>query len=149
MIKWLSVSLIVLATFALILLGFGALLNDNEKKHEAYNRKLEQVKREQQQSNSDQLTTVVSLAQPTNIETQTSINLTIVANNLTCVVDEQCALVDLTFADLSCTVAVNIIGEAQLKKAEPDKTSIGQCDHSAEINKAVCLDNFCTLAASN
>lgn len=149
MIKWLSVSFIVLTIFALILLGFGALLNDNEKKHEAYNRQLEQKKREQQQSNSDQLTTVVSLAQPINIETKNSINLTIVANNLTCVSNEQCTVVDITFADLSCTVAVNIIGEAQLKKAGQDKTSIGQCDNSAGMSKAVCLDSFCTLSASN
>lgn len=152
MIKWLSISLFVLSVFLFIMLGFGVLLNDNEKQHEAYNRQLEQKKRQQQQlshNNENIIVTTEPKVNPENNEQKKSINLAIVANNLTCVANEQCTVVAIGFADLTCTVAVNIIGADQLKKAEQDETNIGQCDNVSKSSKAVCLDNFCTLSVSN
>ncbi|MDG1750493.1 MAG: hypothetical protein P8I03_02350 [Thalassotalea sp.] len=151
MIKWLTVSLFVLSIFLIILLGFGVLLNDNEKQHESYNRKLEKTKRQQKKSNHDEnvVTTLISNANLGSNQRKESTNLAIVTNNLTCVSDEQCSVVSIDFVDLTCTVAVNLIGEAQLKKAVKDETTIGRCDNSIQESKAVCFDNFCSLAPRN
>mgnify|MGYP000468775438 CR=1 FL=1 len=149
MIKWISISLFVISFFLLILLGFGILLNDNEKQHEAYNRKLEQRKKQQKkrESNEGLAATSIAIVSPKTLTSSKSINLTLVANNLTCVTDEQCAVVEIYFTDISCKVAVNIVGAVQLKKAPRDNTKVEHCDNSA--NTAVCLDNFCALTLSN
>jgi hypothetical protein len=152
MIKWLSISLFVLSIFLLFLLGFGVLLNDNEKQHQLYNRQLEDKKRQKLASNNENekfVVTSIPITPSLRDEQKKSINLAIITKNLTCISNEQCAVVEIDFVDLTCTVAVNIIGETQLKKAIKDETIIGRCDNSIQDSKAICLDNFCSLTPSN
>lgn len=149
MIKWLYISLLVLLVFLIILFGFGILLHDNEQQHEAYNRQLEANKQQQKHPNSQSASTDMATLKTASVEPKKSVNLAIVAQNLTCVSNEQCKVADIDFVDLTCKVAVNTIGASQLKKASRDKTAIGRCDHHSNATKAVCVDNFCTLAASN
>lgn len=147
--KWLYISLLVLSVFFMILLGFGVLLHNNEKQHEAYNRQLEEKKPQQTNQKDNPSTTEISVVEVAADKAKKSINLAIVAQNLTCVSNEQCLVAEVDFIDLTCKVAVNVIGASQLKKANRDKTAIGHCDHHNDSTKAVCVDNFCTLATSN
>lgn len=149
MMKWLYIALLVLSIFFIILFGFGVLLHENEKQHEAYNRQLEIKKQQQENNHSSIAATEIVTLNTVNDEPKKSVNLAIVAQNLTCVSNEQCRVVEIDFVDLSCQVAVNVIGASQLKKAKQDKTVIGHCEHHSDVNKAVCVDNFCTLAGSN
>jgi hypothetical protein len=152
MIKWLFISLFVLSIFLLFLLGFGVLLYDNEKQHESYNRQLLNEKLQQYQSDNTSESfaiTSVPIVHPENKQRKKSTSLSILANNLTCVANDQCMVVEIDFVDLTCTVAVNQIGEAQLKKIEQDETMIGRCENRIHESNAVCVNNFCTLAPTN
>lgn len=150
MVKWLYISLFVLLSFTLILLGFGVLLNDNEQKHIAYNQQLEQKKNQQKNIPDTTIVETTSLVNSKPLSTlKNSINLGIIANNLTCISDEQCIVVEVKFADLSCHVAVNSIGAVQLLKAKKDNTKIKRCPEYVQINNATCLNNSCSLEVSN
>jgi hypothetical protein len=150
MVKWLYISLFVLSVFTLILLGFGLLLNDNEKKHINYNQQLEQNKNQQKTIPNTAIVETAALVKAKPLSTlKNSINLSIITNNLTCVSDEQCVVVKAKFVDFTCDVAVNIVGAAQLFKAKKDQTKIGRCPEPFKMNNAICINNSCSLEASN
>ena len=150
MVKWLYISLFVLSVFTLILLGFGVLLNDNEKKHITYNQQLEQNENQQKNIPNTAIVATAPLVHAKSLSTiKHSINLSIITNNLTCVSDEQCVVVKAKFTDLTCDIAVNTIGAAQLLKAKKDQTKIEKCPDFFQVNNAQCINNSCSLEASN
>lgn len=148
--KWFIISIGVLCVFSLVLLGLGKLLNDNEKQTTAY---LNQQKQQSQPKSplNNKKGGVIPNSKKTEIavaanktENTPSLNLSIIATNLTCVSDDQCVVAEAKFADATCSVAVNIIGATLLKKAKEDKSTIGQCSTYAKSH-AVCRSNLCTL----
>ena len=149
MVKWLSIILVVFIGFMTILLGLGYLLKENEKHTTALKKALDaeraQLAKKQKTSSSNtyQATTVEFTGR--NLDKR-SINKKIIKENLTCVSAEQCLLVTVSFADLSCLVAINTIGAAKLSQASPDQTLIGSCQQAAKTAKAACQHNICTLA---
>ncbi|MEW6990330.1 hypothetical protein AADZ91_06510 [Colwelliaceae bacterium 6441] len=147
MMKWSVVTGIVLLAFTLIILGFGFLLHDNEKKHIAYNQQLKQDKNQQTKKiNAVVVEAIPSISIQPQSTLKNSVNLGIIANNLTCVSDEQCVMVNAQFADLSCDLAVNVIGAAQLKKAKKDNTLIKSCKKYPHNASVTCLENLCSIS---
>jgi hypothetical protein len=53
--------------------------------------------------------------------------------------------VDAIFADLTCTVAINILGAAQLIKAKKDNTQIGRCLTNEKVKSIICHNNICSI----
>ncbi len=150
MVKWLMISLLVLTSFTAILLGLGYLLNENEKRVTALKEELEQQVENTAPTEQADVTFVERENSASKLDiVNESINKRIITNNLTCVADEQCLVVEAQFSDMSCTVALNVIGAAKLAKAEKDLSEVGQClSYSTELS-AVCENNLCTLKNIN
>ncbi len=146
MVKWLMISLLVLVSFTGILLGLGYLLNENEKRVTKLKQELEQQAENTAPTEQADIIVVERANSSSHLDTvKPSVNRRIIGNNLTCVADEQCLVVEAEFSDMSCTVAVNVIGAAKLAKAKKDLSEVGQClNYSTEL-AAVCEKNLCTL----
>lgn len=148
MLKWLGIILVVFIGFTVILLSLGYLLKENEKQTTALKQQLD-AEREQLRNKIKKLST--NSQQPISIELITtkvikpSKNKQIIKENLTCVSSEQCLLVNVRFADLTCLVAVNTIGAAKLAKVTVDETVVGECQNSTEASQAVCQQNLCII----
>jgi len=153
MLKWLAITLVVITAFMVILLGLGKLLHDNEQRVNA--QLMQETKHETPQQavvpNGPSSSKLVDKSTPIEVElapdipTSISVNKTIISSNLTCVTDHQCIVVEASFTDKSCKVAINTIGAAILAKAAADKTSIGNCLHLSENAVARCESNLCTI----
>ena len=148
MMKWVYIFSLVLLVFFILLLGFGYLLNKNEKQNLTYVK--QQAKTATTQSDfivkdnriKHALTTMQS-------SKKHSINRQIIKENLTCVSHEQCVLADAVFADLTCLVAINKIGALRLKKAKKDLTDIGECITQSEHQAyARCENNICSFVSN-
>lgn len=140
------ISLLVLVSFTAILLGLGYLLNENEKRVTVLKQELEQEGSNTAPIKQPEVIVVERASNSSQLNTaKQSINKRIIGNNLTCVADEQCLVVEAEFSDKSCTVALNVIGAAKLVKAEKDMTDVGRClSQSGELS-AVCENNLCVL----
>ncbi|WP_206485229.1 hypothetical protein [Thalassotalea sp. G2M2-11] len=138
-IKWLIISVLVLFSFTIILLGLGSLLHENEQRVTAI--KAGTSLSEPQEPVTQMASSHLTLP----IKVQSTLK-PIIKQNLTCVMDEQCVMVEAKFADLSCLIAINTIGAAKLARAEPDKTRAIDCPPTFDSAIARCHDNLCTLA---
>lgn len=160
MLKWLTIIVLVTLVFFLIMLGLGALLHDNEKRVVAIKTQIAESKTQLEPSLVESSTSTSpndnlseSLSK-NNLDltapkmTPFSINKSIIAKNLTCVNDEQCHVVNVSFADLTCQLAINAIGKAQLQKAPVDTSKINRCPVYQQAPQAVCRNNLCSLQTS-
>lgn len=138
MFKWLSIIIIAFFGFSVVILALGYLLKDNEEKTRDY----------LQQHPSEKVTSTKDLTIEFDVEDEElSINQQIIIEHLTCVDNSQCTVALAKFADLTCPVAVNTIGEVQLEQAH-DKSSIGQCAETPVTLNAICLRNVCQISPS-
>ncbi len=164
MLKWLTIIVLVTLVFFLIMLGLGALLHDNEKRVVAIKTQIAESKTQLEPSLVEPSTSTSpndssnkSLSKnlsnnhqhlTTPKVRQFSVNKSIIAKNLTCVNDEQCHVVNVSFADLTCQLAINAIGKAQLQKAPVDTSKINRCPVYQQAAQAVCRNNLCSLQTS-
>lgn len=130
MVKWLVITLVVVASFFAILLGFGYLLKENEQQNLAY------IKAQGQRASLSQLG-----KQQANTYSE---NLAVIAEHLTCVSTDQCVAADVKFANKSCIVAVNMIGAAKLAQVT-DTTIIDACPNGEDHSRLVCRNSLCQL----
>lgn len=152
--KWLVIFIIVVTVFAVILLGLGYLLNENEKKVNAYKKHISQTKVQQKtrenvederEASGNHIIDFQSENDLLIAKKQSSINQQIISTNLTCVANEQCMVVSAMFTDFTCQVAVNTIGAAKLAKVNKDLSEVDQCPNYFADAVAVCQNNLCTL----
>jgi len=169
MLKWLAISGVVFMGFMVILLGLGYLLQENEKSTTALKQQLDQQRYTEQQRQLKRIQAKLK-TEPIEIEplvldkkhkktallnsSQLSIGNSsqkkrtyqqIITENLTCVSSEQCLVITLDFANLSCQIATNSIGAAKLAKAGVTNMHIDQCSHYLNDVMAQCITNLCTL----
>ncbi len=137
MLKWIVISLAVFSVLLLILLGLGKLLHDNEQR-------VTEIKVQKAGTGKERTEpkTRVILSKP---EPQLSLTTTI-SQNLTCVSDNQCVLINAQFADLRCTVAINTIGAAIIAKTEQGNGLAGKCPEISGPATASCQANLCVIS---
>lgn len=68
-----------------------------------------------------------------------------VINNLTCVTTQQCQVVNVIFNNISCPVAINSIGAAQLKKIPTTSIDMATCPDINKQTNISCQQNICIL----
>jgi len=147
-LKWLVILLVVLTTFSVLLLGLGYMLKTNEKKTIAFMNQQEPNTLQATANKNRDISGSLRKKEQALAPNPSTIR-PILAKNLTCSFDDQCVLVNAAFADLTCTVAINTIGAAQLLKAKKDDTEIGRCLKINNAASAVCQNNICSISPSN
>lgn len=157
MLKWLIITLIVLAGFMTILLGLGYLLNENEKSTKILKAQLEQEiqaerakqERIQQRKTISEYRQPQAKGAPNKLLQENSLNVKafqqIVLNNLTCVSKTQCQVAQVQFKNTRCAVAINNIGGSLLKKLNLQTTLIPSCPNIDLQGQLSCQQNICTL----
>lgn len=157
MLKWIIIFCAVALFFSAVLLGLGFLLNENEKQTTAYLNQQEALQKQalkkqvtsellnSKKNASRNLSAKESKANNEENVSESSIILPIIANNLTCVSDDQCVIVEAEFADLICHVAINRIGQSLLKNSPKEMSKIKQCLQQKLDSRATCRNNLCTL----
>jgi len=151
MAKWLIITCGVLVGFFIIALGLGFLLKNNEDAHQAYITQRAAQSNEQAEpkdSSSDAQTSpeaVLIFVDRTPASTE---QRDILLDNLTCVAHSQCKVQQVSFSRGKCTVAINTVGAALLKRYQGEKSDIGECAVPLGTQIAQCIDNVCTLTKS-
>lgn len=160
MLKWLTITLIVLAGFMVILLGLGYLLNENEKTTTALKAQLEQAslaeKAKQQRRRQRAMLAEYPQAESQAKKQQKLINdaenkyvieqfENIVISNLTCISVQQCQVAKVNFKNTKCTVAINNIGTSLLKKLNTQNSDIFSCPPVSPQMKLSCQQNICSV----
>jgi len=160
MLKWLVITIVVLAGFMAILLGLGYLLNENEKSTTALKAQLEQesLREKARQASREQRTSIAAYPSPapkTKMSPQVfnvAENMRvieqfekIVVGNLTCVSTSQCQIVTVDFKNNQCRVAINNIGASLLRNLNSKNSIISSCPDAAELSMLQCQQNLCTL----
>ncbi len=149
--KWFIITCGVLAGFFVIVLGLGYLLKTNEDAHQEYI--TNQVAQTSQQAepidstSDDQAAPEAVLIFVDNTPASTA-QQDILLNNLTCVTHSQCKVQQVPFSRGICTVAINTVGAALLKRYQGEKSDIGDCAVPMSAQLAQCIDNVCTLTKS-
>lgn len=138
MFKWLFIIIIAFVGFSIAILGLGYLLKDNEEKTRNYLQKLPTEQSKDSKSHPIEVDVVAK---------ELSINQQIISEHLTCVDSSQCTVTLAKFADLTCPVAVNTIGQVKLSQVN-DKSTIGQCTYLPTTYEAICLRNVCQISLS-
>lgn len=161
MIKWLTITLIVVVGFMTILLGLGYLLNENEKSTTVLKAQLEQqalAEKERQQrikqrsmlSDYNQLKTSNSAKSVSNHDLDNKVIADfkkVVIENLTCVSSQQCQVATVHFKNVACAVAINNIGASLLAKLSTKNSVLTSCPEMSTQAKLICRNNLCTLNA--
>ncbi len=160
MLKWLAITVVVLAGFMAILLGLGYLLNENEKSTNVLKTQLEQASQAEQarQQRIRQRKTLnnyteqpASFAKPEstldiaeNIKVIEQFEQTVVSN-LTCISAQQCQIAKVSFNNTDCSIAINNIGASLLKKLQTQSTIIAACPKVSPQANLSCQQNICTV----
>lgn len=160
MLKWLLITLIVLASFMTILLGLGYLLNENEKSTTVLKTQLEQAAQaenerqeriRQRTTATDEISPPVKLIKPKMTANIAGNSLLveqfekIVINNLTCISVQQCQVVKVNFKNANCSIAINNIGALLLKKLNNQSEIISVCPKFSEQSLLSCQKNICAF----
>ncbi|GLX77979.1 hypothetical protein tinsulaeT_13190 [Thalassotalea insulae] len=143
MLKWLIISTGVLVTLSMVLLGLGKLLHDNEQRVTEI--KAQGVRSAEGNSKSAARAELV-ISDGNSSQSKTSITKNIIRQNLTCISDEQCVLIQAQFADLTCDIAINTIGAAILAKTASDQSLAGKCPEVPPSAGARCQANLCVIS---
>lgn len=160
MLKWLTITLIAVVIFITILLGLGYLLKEHEIKTSHLKQKLDQERAAQKAKDNRKKQKINGIIETSLIEvvenstghtskTSSSIKQKILVKNLTCSSKKQCVIVDIEFADLQCSFAINTIGASLLAKAGEDLSLVGKCPSYPKNSQLSCLNNLCSFAAIN
>lgn len=148
MLKWLLISILVLFTFIVLLLGLGYLLKENKIETTAFKQQLEQERIEQKTRLIEKSAKPASLLSTAPLLKSThSIKQKILLENLTCVSKQQCVLVNIEFSDLNCLFAINTIGASLVKNTDIDKVAVGECPHYPDNSELSCQHNICRYGA--
>jgi hypothetical protein len=153
MAKWLAITLFSMICFMVILLGLGYLLSENEKSTAVLKVQLAQQtqlrqKKTHQRQNLNALskaeTAVDAAPKQTNAEIMQTFETTLI-NNLTCVTLTQCLVVTVTFKNINCKLASNVIGASQLKKIATNTITMDSCPIVTPNSQLACQQNMCSL----
>ena len=153
MLKWSVITLV-----AVVALGY--LLKEHEVATRQLKQQLDQQSAQQKaREKRKQQRFIPSIApSPLNVvpsvkdsieKVSSSVKQKILLENLTCASKKQCVLVDITFADISCAFAINIIGASLLAKAEDDFSAVGKCPSYPENSQLSCQSNLCSYGSIN
>ncbi|WP_286271173.1 hypothetical protein [Thalassotalea hakodatensis] len=140
MLKWLVITIGTIIGFLLVISVIGYQLKNNEEKNRAYLEQ-EHFKPTNSVERQDQK---VHIAPNNTIPFEQTNSYQIIKQHLTCINNQQCKAVKVSFADQSCLLAINSIGAARLLKAAPTE-QVGSCPSISVNTEAVCLDNVCQL----
>ncbi|OKY25285.1 hypothetical protein [Thalassotalea sp. PP2-459] len=140
MLKWLVIIVGTIISFLLVVAIIGYQLKSNEEKNRAY---LEQ-KHNKQADLIERQVKKLSVAPEQILSFEQTNSYQIIKQHLTCINNQQCKAVKVSFADQSCLLAINSIGAARLLKAAPTE-QVGSCPSISVNTEAVCLDNVCQL----
>jgi hypothetical protein len=160
MLKWLIITVVAVLIFTLVLLGLGYLLKEHEVatkqlKLELDQQRVEQVARDKRKqlkfkpANEVSLIQIVSNSNEISTKNSKSIKQKVLIENLTCVSAKQCVLVDIQFADLSCTFAVNTIGASLLTKVVDELNTVEKCPDYPKNSQLSCQSNLCSYGSIN
>ncbi len=161
MIKWLTITLIVVVGFMIILLGLGYLLNENEKSTTVLKAQLEQqaLAEKERQQRIKQRSMLTDYNQPktsNSVKSRSNHDLDkkviadfkkVVIENLTCVSSQQCQVTTVHFKNVACAVAINNIGASLLAKLPTKNSALTSCPEVSTQAKLICQNNLCTLHA--
>jgi uncharacterized oligopeptide transporter (OPT) family protein len=153
MIKWLTITLIAVVAFITILLALGYLLKEHEIATTQLKQQLDQ-ERHQQKSQAERKQKKLSFnrdVSSTVVVTKSKkaklLKQKILVENLTCTSKKQCVLVNITFADLTCSFAVNTIGASLLAKVDDETGRANNCPNYPENSQLSCQSNLCSYGS--
>ncbi|MFT5636171.1 MAG: hypothetical protein ACI89T_001628, partial [Cognaticolwellia sp.] len=89
-------------------------------------------------------TAVDAAPKQTNAEIMQTFETTLI-NNLTCVTLTQCLVVTVTFKNINCKLASNVIGASQLKKIATNTITMDSCPIVTPNSQLACQQNMCSL----
>jgi len=152
MVKWLVITLLAIVVFITLLLGLGYLLKEHEVATTQLKQQLDQERAQQKLREKRKRAKFIpaiesslhKIAPNVAVKTSNSAKQKILIENLTCASTKQCVLVDIEFADLTCTFAINTIGASLLVKTGDDVSSVGKCPSYSESSELSCQLNICT-----
>jgi hypothetical protein len=155
MLKWLTITLVVIVVFATLLLGLGYLLKEHETATTLLKQELDQQraqvqakeKRKQARFKSTippSLSYASSSFQSPLVKALASNKQQVLLENLTCASTKQCVLIDIQFENFSCVFAINTIGASLLTKVADDLSSVGKCPDYPQNSQLSCELNICT-----
>ena len=155
-IKWLSITIVVLVVLSTLMLGLGYLLKENEKEVTA----LKAESEGQSQSSPDKpgVVSIDAYKHKLEIEGKMKQKLArdvavlrgsaqaeiVIVEHLTCQDVSQCRLFDTRSLSLGCVVAVNVIGFSKLDKLTLPNKDEG-CEEQIEQLSLACHHNICSI----